>query len=153
MKFLKNFKVSTYLYFSAALFSLLGFIFLLVTNGVQGNGLGSNVGLAITFSVFALLLSFAAPILSIKFGDKPWIVLLFLAVIALQGFLFGYIILNRVELISSLFTWDSNNSLGWNAFYTSIVDIVFYILSSLLISVGMFFPQIKVETKTEEAVA
>ena len=61
------------------------------------------------------------------------------------GFMFGFIILNRVELISSLFTWDSHNSLGWTAFSTSIVALVFYALASIIITVGMFLRQDKKE--------
>jgi hypothetical protein len=46
-------------------------------------------------------------------------------------------------LISSLFSWDSTNSLGWTAFGTSVVAIVFYALASILITVGMFLRQDK----------
>ena len=50
-------------------------------------------------------------------GHCPaWLLLLFSAVI-------GGIIMNRVLLISGLFSWNSGNTPGWNVFYASVVSI------------------------------
>ncbi len=153
MKSLKKFPVSAFLYAGATVLSLLGFIFVLVTNSVQGNDLGSSSGLGITFAVFSLLLSACGVFVTIRFGNKFWAPIVHLLAVGLNGFLFGFILLNRVELVSSLFTWDSNNSLGWTAFSTAVVAIVFYVLASLLITVGMFLPQEKKTDNTEEVAA
>lgn len=153
MKLLKKFPVSAFLYAAATLLSLLGFIFVLVTNSVQGNNLGNQAGLGITFSVFSLLLSALSVFVTIRFGNKFWTPIVHLLAVGFNGFLFGFILLNRAELVSSLFTWDSMNTLGWTAFSTSVVAIVFYVLASLLITVGMFFSQEKKADISEEIAA
>jgi hypothetical protein len=143
MSFLKKLSIANIFYCVAALFGLLGMIFTLITNGVQANDLGSQAGLGITISILAFLVGVCGFLSSIKFTKAFWMSVVLLVAIAGFGFMFGFILLNRVELISSLFSWDSTNSLGWTAFGTSVVAIVFYALASILITVGMFLRQDK----------
>jgi hypothetical protein len=145
MTFLKKLSLANILYCVAGLLGLLGMIFTIVTNSVQANDLGSSAGLGLTISVLAMLAGVAGFVVSFKFAKTFWMPVVLLVALAGFGFMFGFIILNRVELISSLFTWDSHNSLGWTAFGTSIVALVFYALASIIITVGMFLRQDKKE--------
>lgn len=145
MTFLKKLSLANILYCVAGLLGLLGMIFTIVTNSVQANDLGSSAGLGLTISVLAMLSGVAGFVVSFKFAKTFWMPVVLLVALAGFGFMFGFIILNRVELISSLFTWDSHNSLGWTAFSTSIVALVFYALASIIITVGMFLRQDKKE--------
>ena len=145
MTFLKKLSLANILYCVAGLLGLLGMIFTIVTNSVQANDLGSSAGLGLTISVLAMLACVAGFVVSFKFAKTFWMPVVLLVALAGFGFMFGFIILNRVELISSLFTWDSHNSLGWTAFSTSIVALVFYALASIIITVGMFLRQDKKE--------
>lgn len=145
MTFLKKLSLANVLYCVAGLLGLLGMIFTIVTNSVQANDLGSSAGLGLTISVLAMLAGVAGFVVSFKFAKTFWMPVVLLVALAGFGFMFGFIILNRVELISSLFTWDSHNSLGWTAFSTSIVALVFYALASIIITVGMFLRQDKKE--------
>jgi hypothetical protein len=145
MTFLKKLSLANILYCVAGLLGLLGMIFTIVTNSVQANDLGSSAGLGLTISVLAMLAGVAGFVVRFKFAETFGTPVVLLVVLAGFGFMFGFIILNRVELISSWFTWDSHNSLGWTAFSTSIVALVFYALASIIITVGMFLRQDKKE--------
>ena len=147
----RKFTVSLLLTCIATLLGIVGFIFFLVSNATQGNSFDVNTGLGISMAVIGLISSLVGLFVSYRFADAPWAPLIHLVTIACYGVLFGFIILNRVELISSLFTWDSMNTLGWSAFRTSIVSLVFYVLASIVITVAMFFPD-KKKDQTKEAV-
>ncbi|MGL5436410.1 MAG: hypothetical protein ACRDBO_13585 [Lachnospiraceae bacterium] len=66
-----------------------------------------------------------------------------LAAVALFSAVIGGMIMNRVLLISGLFSWNSGNTLGWNVFYASVVSIACFVFSILLLIVGSFLKSIK----------
>lgn len=66
-----------------------------------------------------------------------------IAAIALFSAVIGGIILNRVLLISGLFSWNSGNTPGWNVFYASVVSIVCFVVSILLMIIGSFLKSVK----------
>lgn len=63
--------------------------------------------------------------------------------VALFSAVIGGIILNRILLISGLFSWNSGNTIGWNVFYASVVSIVCFVVSILLLIVGSFLKTVK----------
>ncbi len=63
--------------------------------------------------------------------------------VALFSALLGGMILNRILLISGLFSWNSGNEIGWNVFYASVVAIAGFVLSILLIIIGSFMKSVK----------
>lgn len=65
------------------------------------------------------------------------------AAIALFSTVIGGIIMNRILLISGLFSWNSGNTPGWNVFYASAVSIICYLISILLIIIGSFLKSVK----------
>lgn len=148
MKFIKELCLSTILYAVAALLSVVAFILLLVSHSVQGNAI-DGIGLGIAFGIIGMLASFASVFVSIRYPREIWAPIVHLVAIACFGVLFGFILLNRVELAAAVFSYDSNNALGWTAFTTGVVSIILYVLSSLLITVGMFFLQYKPATVAE----
>ena len=55
----------------------------------------------------------------------------------------GGIIMNRVLLISGLFSWNSGNTPGWNVFYASVVSIACFVISIVLLIIGSFLKSVK----------
>ena len=50
----------------------------------------------------------------------------------------GNIINSRILLISGLFSWNSQNMMGWRVFYVSIACIVCFVAAILALIVGAF---------------
>lgn len=65
------------------------------------------------------------------------------AAIALFSAVIGGIIMNRILLISGLFSWNSGNTPGWNVFYASVVSIACFVASILLLIIGSFLKSVK----------
>ena len=65
------------------------------------------------------------------------------AAVALFSAVIGGIILNRVLLISGLFSWNSGNTPGWNVFYASVVSIACFVISIVLLIIGSFLKSVK----------
>ena len=81
-----------------------------------------------------------------RFGNHDIIstVAVILAVVILT-FIMGHIIMNRILLISGLFSWNSSNAIGWQVFYMSVASIACYIISAVLLIVGSFTKSVKVK--------
>lgn len=63
------------------------------------------------------------------------------AAVALFSAVIGGIILNRVLLISGLFSWNSGNTPGWNVFYAR--RIACFVISIVLLIIGSFLKSVK----------
>ena len=61
-----------------------------------------------------------------------------MAAIALIVATIGNIINSRILLISGLFSWNSQNMIGWRVFYVSIACIVCFVAAILALIVGAF---------------
>lgn len=65
------------------------------------------------------------------------------AAVALFSAVIGGIIMNRILLISGLFSWNSGNTPGWNVFYASVVSIVCFVVAIVLLIIGSFLKSVK----------
>lgn len=65
------------------------------------------------------------------------------AAVAIFSAIIGGIILNRILLISGLFSWNSGNTPGWSVFYASVVSIACFVISILLLIIGSFLKSVK----------
>lgn len=91
-----------------------------------------------------ILLIAAAVYAANRWGNYDYIsTLSIVAAVALFSAVIGGIIMNRILLISGLFSWNSANMVGWDVFYASVVSIVCYVVSILLLIVGSFLKSVK----------
>jgi hypothetical protein len=137
--FLKKAGVTFYLNVVACILSLVASILFIASNATRGYAV-LNGGAGIAFAVLAVLLIAGGAFLSIKFGSQHYLT----AIVKLVALVFlclamGILLSDRVGLASSLFTWDSHNSVGWGAFYSSVVCIIFILLSVIILIVNAFF--------------
>lgn len=66
-----------------------------------------------------------------------------MAAIALIVATIGNIINSRILLISGLFSFNSQNMVGWHVFYVTVVCLVCYVISILAMVIGSFFKATK----------
>lgn len=55
----------------------------------------------------------------------------------------GNIINSRILLISGLFSFNSQNMVGWHVFYVTVACLVCYVISILAMVIGSFFKATK----------
>ena len=66
-----------------------------------------------------------------------------MAAIALIVATIGNIINSRILLISGLFSFNSQNMVGWHVFYVTVACLVCYVISILAMVIGSFFKATK----------
>ena len=122
----------------AGVLALVGWVLLLVTNGVAGFAV-DNGGLAIGLGLVAAALCCAGAFAAEKFGAQNVITAAVkVCALALIMVVIGVLIADRANLASGLFTWDSHNSVGWTAFSTAVASIVFFLLAVVAHIVSAF---------------
>ena len=120
----------------AVLFSLGAMIALLVSNAVQGYSLGA---IAVLSAIFAFVFLAGGAVTACLFDYKhPLSVGLKLLGLAASCVSILQILSLRIILISALFTWDPHNALGWSAFYSSVVALVFGLITVVTVIVSGF---------------
>lgn len=134
-EFLKNAGIKFYISVVAFVLTLVAWIIMLVSNAVVGYSL-QNAALSITFGVISLVVMAAGIVLSFKLNLISDI-LMFIAFI-LVGVALSLTLADRVYLASGLFTWDHDNALGWQAFYTALTSVVFYLVTEVALIVAAF---------------
>lgn len=91
-----------------------------------------------------ILLIAAAVYAANRWGNYDYVsTISIVAAVALFSAVIGGIIMNRILLISGLFSWNSANMVGWDVFYTSVASIVCYVVSILLLIIGSFLKSVK----------
>jgi len=130
----------TVYYIAVIVLGIAALISFCVTNGIGGYAV-ENGGWMIFVIIASMVIVAAAyvcgrlfniPIL-IKVGS--WVALILLSLVVYE------LIASRANVAGTLFTFDSNNEVGWKAFKTAIVCGVFVILTELLLIVGAFFTE------------
>ncbi len=130
--------VGFYLTLGACVFALIGVVVFLMTNSTSGYAI-TNGSMGIIMGVAAIVALVLSLFTALKFGSQsvPTVVLKLLALALVMAAL-GVLIADRAGLASSLFTYDSHNEVGWSVFYTSVVSMVFLLLSVLVLIVTGF---------------
>lgn len=91
-----------------------------------------------------ILLIAAAVYAANRWGNYDYVSTISVVVaVALFSAVIGGIIMNRILLISGLFSWNSANMVGWDVFYASVASIVCYVVSILLLIIGSFLKAVK----------
>lgn len=101
---------------AAAVLTIVGMIVMLISNGIHGYTM-RNVGLFAAVSIVAILILAASEILAIKYGDKPWLTAFTAVAVALICLVLGFVLLNRVDVASAVWTWDAGNKQAESAQY------------------------------------
>ncbi|MBR2324384.1 MAG: hypothetical protein IKA39_05820 [Clostridia bacterium] len=138
MKTKLNLSIKTVMHLSCVVLSLVGLLFIFISLGnVDYNY--SKIGLIILLGVMAFLCYVANGYLTYKKQTEGVLatVLGFVS-LALSMAVLGIIVWERAVLASSLFTFDSQNTAGWNAFSISLVSVATFLLCSIATTISGF---------------
>ena len=127
----------------ATLLVLVGFILALVSNAKPGFAFTNAAGV-IVLSVVGLIAFCAAAFSELFFGAHSLITFCVktVAVVAV-AVAFMFIIDTRAVDVASLASWDTENAVGWSAFYTGAAAAVFYLVAEILYIVTSFMKEKK----------
>lgn len=138
MKTNLNLNVKTILSFCCVLLSFVGLLFVFISLG-NADYIYSKSGLVIVLSIAAFLCYVACAYLTYKGQSDSILATVFgFLAIALSMAVLGIIVWERAVLASSLFTFDSQNTAGWNAFSMSLVSVATFLLCSIATTISGF---------------
>lgn len=139
-------KQGTAFYFNAlsAVIGIVALIAMIVSSTMTEAYALNSFPLFVLGAIAGVLLIVIAVYAANRWGNYDYVsTVSVIAAIALFSAVIGGIILNRVLLISGLFSWNSGNTPGWNVFYASIVSIVCFVVSILFMIIGSFLKSVK----------
>ena len=139
LTFFKKAGVTFYIGAVAAIVVFMGMVMLLISNGINGYTL-ENSGLTIAFSVITLLLAVGLVVCALMLGEQNAVTAaLRLVFIIFSMTVVTMLILSRAMLFSALISWDEFNTVGWEAFNSSLASIILYLISVVAFIVCAFF--------------
>ncbi len=138
MNFIKRQGLSFYLLVVAFVLTLVGIILVGVSSSVSGYALPSLGGI-LACTIIALVLMAAGVVLADRFGAENILVTIVeLVALVLLMVAFCNLISDRAVLASAQFSYDAVNQTGWTVLYESIVGLVFFLISVILLIVCGF---------------
>ena len=135
---MKKLGIAFYLTAASALLIVAGYIAAFVSHGVAENEYSDAITIFVLGAI-AIVTTIFCTVTTAKAGKHAAVtyILGLIGMIAV-GASIGLIVFERAYLASALFTWDSYNTNGWSAFYTSIASVVLYLLGATLLTASGF---------------
>lgn len=139
-------KQGTAFYFNAlaAVTGIVALVAMIISSTMSEAYALNSFPLFVLGAAVGILLIAAAVYAANRWGNFDYVSTLSLvAAVALFSAVIGGIIMNRILLISGLFSWNSGNMIGWDVFYASVVSVVGFVVSILLLIIGSFLKSVK----------
>lgn len=137
-EFIKKAGLDFWLSAAACLLALIGAILFIATNATAGYSV-LNGGFGIAMAIIAVILIAGGGLATVKFGPQHYITAAVkLIALVLLCVALGVLINDRAGLAADILTWDSHNALGKRVFATSVVALVFILLSAVTLIVCAF---------------
>ena len=141
---LKKFTVGSWLTLIAAIAGVIGVIFMLRSSNIDTAYAYKTVGSLTLMGVCGVVLCLLALWSPTRFGNHDVIstfgtvgaIGLFMAVV-------GTMISDRVLMIAGLFSYNSQNMVGWSVFYATVTGAVAFVVGSVLLIVASFMKNAK----------
>lgn len=141
---MKNFRIGSWLNLIAAVAGIVGLIALIVSNNISSAYALKNAGAVIAMALGGILLTIVAVWSPTKFGNHDFIsTIAVIGAIALFSAVIGYMILDRILMIAGLFSYNSQNMVGWSVFYAVITGAAALLIANLVLVIGAFIPSVK----------
>lgn len=141
---LKKLAVGSYFNCVAAVAGLVGCIAMVVCSNMNSAYAFHGLGTMILAAVCGIVLVLAAIYTPTRFGNHDYIsTFAVVGAIALFSFCVGQMISQRILMIAGLFSYNSQNAVGWQVFYATVVAIVGFVVGNLLLIIGAFLRSVK----------
>ena len=131
---LKKLSIGAYFNCVAAVLGVVGLVAMIVSSNINSAYNYKNLAtliLAGICGIVLLVLAFWSPS---KFGNHDFIsTFASVAAIALFMYCVGSQISDRILMIAGLFSYNSQNMVGWSVFYATVVSAVGFIVGSLVV--------------------
>ena len=93
----------------------------------------------------AVLILISALLPSTRLGNHNVLTAIFVwAAIGLMMSVVGTMILDRILMIAGLFSYNSQNTIGWQVFYVTVVGVAGYLVSCLALIIASFTKTVKI---------
>lgn len=136
---LKKLSIGAYINCAAAVFGLVGVIALIVGSTINSAYAYKDLGLLVCAGICGIVLVLAAIWSQTRFGNHDYIsTFAAIGAIALYMYVIGAQISDRILMIAGLFSYNSQNMVGWSVFYAMVVSAVGFIGGSVLVIVSSF---------------
>lgn len=142
--FMKKQSIAFYLNVIAIIFGVAGFIATIYSNSVSSAYTYSNLATILVYAALGIVLAVGAIYAPNRWGNHDIVsTICVLGSIGFYAAVIGNIIMGRVLLISGLFSFNSENTVGWSVFYASIAAIVCMVVAILFLIVGSFTKSVR----------
>lgn len=122
----------------ALLLGIVGLILMVVSHNLSSANPVNSIGTMTFLGVLGILLNALAAFAPARIGN-PYVTLVgFVGSIALYTIVLGNLINSRILLISALFTWDPDNTLGFRVFYFTVAAAICFVLAIIALIVASF---------------
>lgn len=147
--FMKKQSIAFYLNAIALVLGIAGLVLTIVSSTITAAYSYNALGLMIVLGVAGIVLCVGAIYAPNKLGNHNLVsAICTLGAIGAYWAVIGNIILDRVLLVSGLFSYNAHNKIGWTVFYVSVAAIACLLVAILMLIVGSFLKSVK-EVKPE----
>lgn len=141
---LKKLGIGAYLNCAAAVFGLVGVIALIVGSNINSAYAYKDLGLLVCAGICGIVLLLASIWSQTKFGNHDYISTAgSIGSVALFMYVIGAQISDRILMIAGLFSYNSQNAVGWSVFYAMVVSAVGFIGGAVIAIVASFLRGVK----------
>jgi hypothetical protein len=141
---MKKLSIGSYLNILAAVAAVVGLVATILCSTKTHAYALSSLNMIVLGAIVGILLLALAVWSSAKRGNDDLISAgSVLAAIGILSAIIGDIIIERIILISGLYSYNSGNTMGWSVFYITVVAIVSFVVSILLMIVGSFLKSVR----------
>ena len=136
--FMKKAGIMFWINVATVVLALVGWVMYMVTNSVEGHAF-ANSAMGLAFGIIAVVLVAAGAFTTVKFGSQNIITFVVkTAALVLIMVAVAIVLADRAVTIVNLMTWDNENTVAWNAFYTTVVSVAFYLVAVFTIIATAF---------------
>ena len=140
----KKFKIGSYLNILAAVAGVVGVVGMAVSSGIDSAYALKTLTSLILMGAGGVCLCLAAVYAPAKFGNHDILsTACVIGAIALFMTCLGTLVADRVLMIAGLFSYNSQNMVGWKVFYATVVGAGGFVIASLLLIIGAFTKSVK----------
>ena len=136
---MKKLAAGSYLAMVAAVAGIVGVIAMVVSSNVSSAYAYNNITSLILMGICGVVLCLLAVWSPTRFGNHDFISTFGgVGAIALFMTCVGSQISARILMIAGLFSYNSQNTVGWSVFYATVASAVAFVVGSLALIIGAF---------------